>query len=306
MPAASPRVMAVIVSFHPDVEALHALIEQLLSQGTAVVVVDNGSEMATVERMLTGANDKVHWICLPENRGVAAAQNLGIRLARLQQMSHVLLLDQDSRPAEDMVGRLIEAWAHLQSAGRQPAVVGPRYTDERQDNPPPFISTRWGRLVRQRRRSGELTCEVDYLISSGSLIALPVLDEVGPMDEGLFIDYVDIDWGWRARSRGFQCFGAWEASMAHDLGDEPVVLWGRAIPVRSPERYYYMFRNALVVLRRAYVPWRWRIVESYRLLLRAIVWSAVGPNRKSSARAIAAGLKDGWSGQQGRNQRQHF
>jgi len=60
--------------------------------------------------------------------------------------------------------------------------------------------------------------ETDYVVSSGALIPLAVLDQVGMMDESLFIDYVDSEWGLRAKSRGHLSFGICAAQMVHCLG----------------------------------------------------------------------------------------
>jgi rhamnosyltransferase len=56
---------------------------------------------------------------------------------------------------------------------------------------------------------------VDYAISSGTLIALEILDVIGEMEEKLFIGYVDIDSGLWAQSKGYGCFGLCAAHMEH-------------------------------------------------------------------------------------------
>lgn len=290
---------AVVVTYFPNLDALERLLTRLYSEVDAVYVVDNGSELPLVREMIRRMGDQPRWVCLPDNRGVAAAQNIGLSQALRGGSKYALLFDQDSLPAEGMVALLVKELESLQAQGLRPAVIGPRYLDDRQFNPPPFVQSRGGRLQRMVRKADEPSCEVDYVISSGSLIPLAVYADVGAMDESLFIDYIDIDWGWRARAKGYRCFGAWDAQMQHDLGDEPVRVFGRAYPARRPQRYYYMFRNALLMLRRDHAPKRWKFVESYRLILRAVVWCGWGSHRRESWAAIRRGLRDGWRGVSG-------
>ena len=64
--------------------------------------------------------------------------------------------------------------------------------------------------------------ESDHLISSGSLIRLDVFDKVGLMLEELFIDFVDIEWGMRAKKNGYICYIANNVLMKHSIGDKSV------------------------------------------------------------------------------------
>ena len=297
--AATPRVIAVVVSYTPEPQRWQQLMAALRPQVDGVIVVDNGTELAALQALMRGQPEEVFWLGLPENRGVASAQNLGIRLALQQGADYVLLMDHDSVPAPGMVDQLLQVAQALQHEGYQVAAVGPCYLDQRQDNPPPFVRSRGGRLQRQRRRGGETSVEVDYLISSGCLLPRAALEAVGLMREGLFIDYVDIEWGWRAAAQGYLSFGAWEARMDHALGDQAVRFLKWRFPARSADRYYYMYRNAVVLLRHPQVPARWKVVEAYRLVLRAGFWLLFTPGRAGNLAAIWQGLADGWAGRAG-------
>ncbi|WP_462322838.1 glycosyltransferase, partial [Halochromatium sp.] len=78
-------------------------------------------------------------ILLPENQGLASAQNLGIERARHLHADQILLLDQDSEPAPTMVAELLAAWAQLQAQDQaqeqdqsQPiALIAPQVIDQR-------------------------------------------------------------------------------------------------------------------------------------------------------------------------------
>ena len=143
------------------------------------------------------------------------------------------------------------------------AAVGPRYIDERRDNnPPPFIRITGLKLERLTCTTQDTVVPVDYLISSGCLMPMSVLGKVGGMRDDLFVDYVDVEWGLRARHYGFQCYGVCSAYMEHSLGDHPLTFFGIDIPLHSPLRHYYLFRNAVLLYKEPWVPLNWKLSSS--------------------------------------------
>ncbi|MGE0800669.1 MAG: glycosyltransferase family 2 protein, partial [Lautropia sp.] len=141
--------------------------------------------------------------------------------------------------------------------------------------------------------------EVYYLIASGSLIPRATLEAVGTMAEALFIDYVDIEWGLRARRLGFRSYGVCGAKMSHDLGDEPIRFLGRALPLHSPLRHYYHFRNAVWLYRSSGLPLGWKIVDGYRLLLKYGFYCLFAKPRLQHCRMMSRGIRDGLLGRLG-------
>jgi rhamnosyltransferase len=293
---------AVIVTFSPDGERFERQAATLARQVAKAVVVDNGSTPQALARLratCAARADHITLIELGENRGIAAAQNVGIGRALTAGAERILLMDHDSLPDDRMVARLEAALAALRATGLKVAAVGPRYLDARQDNPPPFIRVRGGRLHRLPCPSAETVNEVDYLIASGSLIPREALEAVGMMNEALFIDYVDIEWGLRARGRGFLSYGVCGATMSHDLGEQPIVVLGRALPSHSPMRHYYHFRNAAWLFRFGDVPREWKFVDCYRLGLRFGFYAIFAKPRPAHVRAMITGLRDGLRGRLG-------
>jgi rhamnosyltransferase len=295
-----PRTTAVVVTYHPERARLSALITALAPQVDATVVVDNGSPEEIVSWLRAeSALGKFHLEALGENLGVAAAQNRGINVACDLRAHYVTLFDHDSLPSPDMVPRLVTA-AELKSAeGWKVGSLGPRYVDPRQDNPPPFIRIRGLRLERRACASPDDVVEVDYLISSGCLIPMSTLREVGTMREDLFIDYIDIEWGLRAKAKGFQSFGVCGAEMFHSLGEEPISLLGKKFPNHSPLRHYYHFRNAIHLYKEPWVPLNWKVVDAWKLLQKFGFYSLLGKPRADHLRMMSRGVCHGINGRAG-------
>ncbi len=297
----STIVTAVIVSYHPDFDKLAILLKTLTPQVQGIVVVDNGSSEAVVAwlySVLLPVSLRV--IPLGENLGIARAQNEGIRAARESGASHVILFDQDSAPAPDMVALLLDATQRQAANGVKVAGVGPNYYDLRQRNPPPFIKMSGFRVQRQLCTSPDAVVGVDYLIASGCLVSMATLDEVGGMREDLFIDYVDIEWGLRAKCQGFQSFGVCGAMMQHDLGDQPIQFLGKRYPLHSPLRHYYHFRNAVWMYRQDWVPVQWRLVVAWRLLLKFGFYTLFAKPRRQHMKMMVKGVVHGLTGRMGR------
>lgn len=288
---------AVVVTHHPDPAVLARLLDALAPQAAGVVVVDNASPGHAV-RDLCIAYSRVELLPLPENRGLAAALNVGIAHARtLPGISRVLLMDQDSVPDAGMVDALGVALDRLSRDGRV-AAVGPRFRDPREGADAPFVRIRFpfNRMVHCRGACDAVAC--DFLITSGCLIPLAALDAVGDMDDGLFIDNVDLEWCFRASAQGHALFGVCAARMLHHHGADRQRVPGlpRGIIVHSPRRLFYMMRNRVLLYHRAYTPKRWILQDMPRLLAKLLIFSLLVPPRRANLRCMLAGLRAGARG----------
>jgi rhamnosyltransferase len=286
------KVAAVVVTYEPTPDVLAELLKVLVQQVDSVVIVDNGSAIDVSLCVREYSPLQVSLLRLGQNMGVAFAQNRGIDFAREQKAQFVLLMDQDSIPEAGMVHKLLSA-AIIKAAG----AVGPRYLDPRHENPPPFIRIRGLRLERIACPTSDAIVPVDYLISSGCLIPMTVLDCVGGMREDFFIDFVDIEWGLRARRHGHQCYGVCGAGMVHCLGSEPINLFNMKFPLHSPLRHYYHFRNAVLLTKERWVPGTWKVANGWRMCLKYFFYSLFAPMRLEHLRMMTLGL---WHGLRGR------
>ena len=285
---------AVVVTYHPDPKVLECLLLSLVPQTHQVVVVDNGSGNSLLPVLATiRQHPSITLIENPTNEGLAAAQNRGIAQVRAGGCSHAILFDQDSLPPLRLVSGLLGAAC---SVGEE-VIVGPCISDERLAVQMPFV--RFGVLGVKRQRCAESSKAVvpaDFLIASGVLIPVCVFDKVGLMDESLFIDNVDLEWCFRARSRGVRLFGVCGVRMAHSLGDRAFRVGDHVIHYHGPVRQYYMMRNRLLLYRREYTPKGWIVQDFFRVLVKFALFSLVFAPR---GRNIAMMLRGVWHGLRG-------
>ncbi|WP_250657397.1 glycosyltransferase family 2 protein [Alkalimarinus coralli] len=295
-------VTAVIVTYMPNLESLSSLLKTLSGQCERMILVDNASNQNDQLSDLAKAYSCTT-ILLHENIGIAAAHNMGIIEAISLRSSHVLLMDQDSEPAPDMVYQLLKAEEEIKTFGHKVAAIGPEHRDARTNKPSPFISSKNISVGKVSSPDANARwCKADFIISSGSLIDINVFNDIGMMEEPLFIDCVDIEWGFRAASKGYQCFGAFDAKMIHAIGDKPLLLFGgaRQITMHSPLRHYYFYRNLMVLCKRGYLPGSWKAHVLFKSILQLIIFSTLTKQRKEHFLMIVKGVYHGLTNRLGK------
>ena len=280
----------VIVAFYPD----HARLLELcnvLGRDANVVIVDNTPD-ATYSADLQAAC----WISMNGNKGIAAAQNAGIRAAISRGAQTVAFFDQDSMPEVQTLPTLIAA------LGRPPhGVVAPICLNEQTgDEYPPFRFNRWGWAEPVPVGSNRKNTPVDLIISSGSVAAVDVFDNAGLMDEDFFIDQVDFEWCIRCRKAGIPITVVGTAAMRHSIGN-PVEKSGAVVTyVHNPVRAYYRLRNALLLLRKPHVPLIYSFHQIISALLHHVLELRSSPDRAKHIRLGLRALVDGIIGVRGK------
>lgn len=289
----SQKIVAVIVSYHPELGNLTTLIKELKRQQVSSVLVDNGSLEASAVESLSELATVVR---LPENVGIAKAQNIGIEYAREKHCAQLIVFfDQDSHIDEHFMTGLLKDYAQI-SATERLAAIGPIFTDSRYGFHYPLIRVNklgWRSKVRPQFQDAPF--EVSMIISSGSLIPVAVLSDVGDMDESLFIDYVDTEWCLRAIAKGYKVYAATSAKMSHAIGDKAIKVLAWHVPVHSAFRRYYRLRNGLLLARMKHIPPLIKVRENVFNAIHQVLLIATQPNKKTHLATWCRAVKDGIS-----------
>lgn len=296
MSAAVPSadVWAVVVLYRPEAEAVRAQFAALRLQVAGVIYCDNGGGHQALAQLGLLSQPGIHCLGDGQNRGIAEALNQGMAFATSLSGSFALLLDQDSVPAEQMVSRLHALHQRASEAGTRVAASGPAIFDVLRGKLEGF-----GQAVSRKKRRFSPGLEDEpidlyYLITSGTLIHLPVLAEIGPMDASLFIDSVDFEWSFRARARGYHLLGTYGACLQHRRGDRlHRPLPGLAIRLHSTPRFFYVYRNHFRLCFRRYVPLRWKLMGLWYLLQRTVAFALFIPHRGENLGAMLRGTLQG-------------
>nr|WP_208545294.1 glycosyltransferase family 2 protein [Caballeronia arationis] len=285
---------AVVVFYHPDRACVGRA--NLLARTVRCVVVDNTP--GTTSAATLGLDEHVIYIANGANVGIAKAINQGVRALVQDGCGSAILFDQDSEPPATLLTELPRSIVREELAGRRVAIAGPAYDDPRLRGVAPFVRFGWWKLKRIAPE-GNAPVDVDFLISSGSCINLRYWDEIGPMDDALFIDFVDLEWCVRAKRKGFRVLGVPWVRMTHELGGEPVRVLGRAYPMHGPLRHYYQFRNVVALIKRSAMPMTWKSTEIIKLPVRIAIYCMWPSERAEHLKMALRGLRDGWRGRLG-------
>lgn len=299
---AKPVVGGVIVAFHPDPVEFSNVLKSVLHQVEFLVIVNNyDSALAGITPTALEESGYGHLSIIEngENLGIASALNIGLAHLKRRGCSHFMMLDHDSLIPDGMVAKLMRAYLEM-SQSQPVAAVGPAYFNARLNKFAPFIKFGNWTLEKIAVPSAPAIIETHFLISSGSIISLDALTHIGWMEDDLFIDYVDTEWCLRAISKGYHLYGVSDAVMEHSLGDKPLILFGRAFPMHSPLRHYYLVRNGIVLSKRRYISASWRLVIMWRMLRSFFFYALFPPNRFDHLKKMLKGMCDGLAGNLGK------
>ncbi len=225
-----------------------------------------------------------NYISLQSNLGIAKAQNRGIEKAKELGYKYVCFFDQDSNIPSDLVVSLFNEYRLLKLSGIKIGGLGPSLRE---------INT--GKLYKGFETHSDNPKEVSCLISSGTLTDMSVIDDVGFFSDELFIDLVDHEWCWRAKSKGYKLFISSKNILQHQVGRKTINFLGYPILISAPFRYYYQYRNTLWLIKCDYVPNIWK----YKVLVRRFIEFFIIPfytgdfslTIKNIFKGIIAGLK---------------
>jgi rhamnosyltransferase len=283
------KVYCVIVCYRPDVPRLLELCENLLADGSAVVLVDNTEQPYLADQPRPSACEL---ITLGLNTGIAHAQNIGVAAATTAGADVIAFFDQDSRIEPGFLRALIGPL----NLG-VPDIVSPLYCDETSKIELPSVRlNRYGIAKAVHRGDYSVPYPVDIVISSGTAATREVFEVAGTFDEGFFIDFVDTEWCLRCRSRQITIRVVPSAVMGHRIGSKSIDLGIVTIFVHSPLRCYYQLRNCFHLFRKSHIPVLFALRETVSVFLsRALLLLFVG-DRSAYVQAFFCALRDGAKG----------
>lgn len=222
------KTLVVLVTYNPEINLLQKNLQAILRQFDDVLIVDNDSKnIDEIEKLIAKEKLAVNLTKLKTNTGIASAQNIGLKLANNMKKEWLLTMDQDSVIPDNLIAeyqKIIESNDNIGLIGWS---LMPKASD-------PEVKDSW------------------WIISSGCLNNVKVLEECGGFDAALFIDHVDDDVNIKVRNLGYKTLVTKKVNLSHQLGTETnhKTLRGDNYHAHSPLRVYYIIRNGVVVFKR--------------------------------------------------------
>ncbi len=281
-----PLTSAIITLYNPP-ESSIALIG-LSSSVDYCIFVDN-SESVNNE-FLYKANGKIIYHWMGGNKGIATAQNEGLRLSSELGVELTIFLDQDSEATPSIIDNLFYSFTSLQDEGVSLGVLGPRAYNK-------LTGVKYVHKDRDHnsniRSIKNRYSPVEYTLSSGSVMNVEVIIENNGYMEDLFIDSVDHELCWRLAKGGLITVIDENILLPHMLGQYQKKILSYSVNIPSPIRHYYVFRNWFKLLRLSYVPLRFKMRILIMMPFKVIYFSFFAGKSNERIKYIFRGVVDG-------------
>jgi rhamnosyltransferase len=289
-------VCAGVVAHNPKVTELTSLVKTLLCSAQWVVIIDNDSSDTLY---MEGLESQVGVTIIRNscNRGVSGGINQIIERARDVGAQFAVAFDQDTQITDDLINVLVTDFQGLLESGEPVAAVGPSVTDDYTGYTLPFVRFRLPSNTRYRRETsvgGRLQVECDFLISSGCLMSMRAIEEIGAMNEALFIDNVDLEWCFRAHRNGYKTYGDFSAVIRQQIGETytRIPFTKAVIRYHDYTRNYYMTRNRVWLYRQRHANTAWVVHDLLRFTSKFMYLLVFKPDRLGLLRSSLKGVID--------------
>jgi len=243
----TPPKVAIIIPNYNGRDFLRACLSSLQQQDYpdfTITVVDNASSDGSAD-LLRREYPEVRLIENSRNTGFAGGCNSGLRRELKGDADHFVLLNSDTRAAPAWLAELVEAVAGDSAIGIAQSMI--HLADQ-----PGIINTAGNEAHYLgfgycghylEKDEGQFAGVTDIPFASGTamLVRREVFDDIGLMDEELFLYQEDLDLSWRARLAGWRVVLAPKSLVGHSYSFS-----------RNKMKFYYLERNRHVVCLKNY------------------------------------------------------
>lgn len=215
------KVFAVVLTYNHYEDTRECLNSLLASQTSEIeiLLVDNGSQDSTPQRVRQEF-PQIQVIENNENLGVPAGFNVGFRHALQAGADYILMLNNDTVLAADMLEILLKQARSDPQAG----IIMPRVLFHDNDSQVWSSGGRYRRfppaILMTEQRKKQLATSVrliEYAPSCGLLIHRRAFERAGLFDPGYFFFYDDWDFSERVRAHGLNIWYVHDAVLWHKV-----------------------------------------------------------------------------------------
>lgn len=247
-----PLVSIITVNFNQP-ESTCALLDSIRRQEfrrVEIVVADNGSR-ENPEHLFAANYPEVKFIRSERNLGFAGGNNLGLKLA---SGDYLFFVNNDAELTPACIRILLQLFENQPDAGAASPLICsyPDSTVIQYAGMTPVhpLTGRNRTMGSGEKDRGQYTEARPTAYAHGAAMMVPrqVLDRVGPMEEGFFLYYEELDWCERMRRADFS---VWIEPLARVYHRESLT-----VEKLGALKTYYLNRNRVWFMRRNYGGWR--------------------------------------------------
>ncbi|ARK09908.1 glycosyltransferase [Fibrella sp. ES10-3-2-2] len=260
------KVAGTVILYNSKIDVL-THIKTYIDQINLLIVIDNSEiENFSLTSKLKDT-DKVLYIFLGGNKGIATALNKAAELALLRGYDYLLTMDDDTSAPSTLISEMLH---FLNNSNLQIGIIAGQ-----------SVARPWPEPYRS----------VYITITSGNLLNLSVYEKLGPFLDTLFIDWVDHEYCMRLQKNGYAIIELNHQLLHHTIGERKKknilgfeVSWSSHSPIRT----YYRYRNTLYVSKMYFgeIPYKYWLIFTYELTKDTIKNLALEENRRERAKLI--------------------
>ncbi len=286
------QVAAIVLNWNAHAATARCLASVLTSEWPALRVycVDNGSTDGSMD-VLPPQFPSVTFIPTGANLMYAGGNNAGMERALADGADYVLVINNDTTVAPDMIAQLVRALDETPNAGFASPKI---YYMDRPDvvwsaggGVNMWLGRTWHDGLRQK--DGPAFADrrdVGYLTGCAIMARRCVLEQIGLLDTSYVLYAEDADWCLRARRAGWRLLFVPDAHMWHEVS----LSSGGA---QSPSKVYHKVRSNFRLFRRYAKPYHWLTIP-FAVGAEACVYAvrALAGGNARAVGALARGLRD--------------
>jgi len=200
-------------------ECLHSLHREAMTDNE-IIVVDNASTDGSPQ-MVQDSFPQVKLLTNTHNLGFTIANNQGMKIA---QGRYILLLNSDTLASRAALDALVQFMDNHPDVGAcSPRLLRPDGTPQPyafgKDPTPGYLFARGFNQIILRRHLHNWGIDkplaVDWVSGACLMVRREVIEQVGGLDENIFMYFEDNDWCLRIRKAGWKVFYVPQAEITH-------------------------------------------------------------------------------------------
>jgi GT2 family glycosyltransferase len=297
----APKIVSIILNTNRKDDTLACIrsIEANHYPNMQILVLDNASSDGSVEE-ISAKFPHIRIFPLPENKGYAGNNNVGLEIAIKEDPDWIFVLNEDIIFAEDAFEQLMLSTRDKPQIG----IIGPLvfHFDE-----PEVIQSAGGSFTKDgdsthlghnTKNNGQYLepFEVSWISGCAIGVRLKALQKAGLLDERFFYYWEETDWCFRIKENG------WKALLV-----PKAKIWHKGVQrnyLPSPNVTYYATRNRLLFYKKHKTPlriWVLTLNDFTRTLLSWTIrpkWKSMRAHRDAKFQGIMDYLFQHWGQRQ--------
>lgn len=244
-----PLVSVILVNWNNHEDTL-SCVESILKssyKNVCVIIVDNGSESASVNALKTSQNN-YKLILSPINTGFTGGNNIGIKYALSTNADYIFILNNDTLVDYMCIERLLVAASKMPKS----CIVTPKifFYPEKELIWAAGTTFNWRLLMGLNRGYKKIDSNIydapkklNYAVGCAMLIEKSIINNIGLLTEDYFATWEDVDYGLRVGKHGYEILYEPSATVWHRESSS-------AGGTDNPQYVYYQTRSALIFKKR--------------------------------------------------------